>query len=179
MLMRCPTEEDLKISLPQTPPAYMALMPGFPSFYPKLSLLSLYLFFSLLSLITDLTNTSTFPAFVSIFALACLFHCPSASSFRSLCTPFPLTPLLPFFQPCLPTRHLSQQSMPFHSSEGTNGIPAESTAAGSEQRLFCGTDSYCSAAEIPGPCHLLAHTYTQGWSYMKGHCDPYRGWSCM
>lgn len=32
MLMRYPTEEDLRMCLPQTPPAYMALLPGFPSF---------------------------------------------------------------------------------------------------------------------------------------------------
>lgn len=32
MLIRYPTEEDLRMSLPQTPPAYMALLPSFSSF---------------------------------------------------------------------------------------------------------------------------------------------------
>lgn len=32
MLMRFPTEEDLKMSLPQTPPAYMAPVPSSPSY---------------------------------------------------------------------------------------------------------------------------------------------------
>ena len=42
MLMRYPTEEDLRMSPPQTPPAYMPLMPSLPSFillFPSLSVL--------------------------------------------------------------------------------------------------------------------------------------------
>lgn len=57
-------------------------------------------------------------------------------------------------QPLPPARHLSQQSMPFHSGEGTNGNPAESVAAGGEQRLFCGADSNLPSPACTGSLYI-------------------------
>lgn len=127
-----------------------------PFFYPTFFLHSL--FFSLLSPIIDLQRTQSFPAFFSSFVrrlkTAYLFPCPSVYFFISLCIP-----LLSFLvsQPLPPARHLSQQSRPFHSGEGTNGIPAESVAAGGEQRLFCDADSNLSSLhQVP---ISSTHTY--------------------
>lgn len=171
MLMRYPTEKDLRMSLPQTPPAYMALMPSFLSFILHFPL---SLCCSLLSSpIIDLQKPRTFPEFLSVHP------CLSLSHYLSLPVYFPVHLLLPLFlflhpllsllfflisQPIPPTRHLSQQSMPFHSGEWTNGIPAESAAAGSEQRLFCDADSPCPPLTLqqrpfPGPYHLFTHIH--------------------
>lgn len=160
MLMRYPTEEDLRMSLPQTPPAYMALMPSFPSFilhFPfslsfSLSVLlpfKSYHRFAEDSHFSCIPPCSLLPISFSLSLSACLFSCPSPFSFIYVSAP-PFSPSLSLYlliflvsQPLPPTRHLSQQSMPFHSGEGTNGIPAESVAAGGEQRLFCDADSPC------------------------------------
>ena len=62
--------------------------------------------------------------------------------------------------------------MPFHSGEGTNGIPAESVAAGGEQRFFLWLRLPLPAPlSAPGPCHLRTHKHT-GLLFTKAHRDP-------
>lgn len=51
--------------------------------------------------------------------------------------------------------------MPFHSGEGTNGIPAESVAAGGEQRLFCDADYSCLPPSSCTRSLSPPHTYRQ------------------
>lgn len=122
----------------------------------------------------------TSPAFLSVHSCPSFFfpHHPCLPVSIPVHLPLPLFlslhPLLSLLsflvsQPLPPTRHLNQQSMPFHSGEGTNGIPAESEAAGGEQRLFCDFDSPCPPLALQqrpqptlGPYHLLTNTvYTQ------------------
>lgn len=68
MLMRYPTEEDLRMRLPQTPPAYMALLPSFPSFILHFPFTPCS---SLSSRIIDLQKPQTSPAFFSSFLSIC------------------------------------------------------------------------------------------------------------
>lgn len=83
------------------------------------------------------------------------------------------------FFPFFPTRHLSQQSMPFHSGEGTNGIPAESVAAGGEQRFFLWLrlplPAPLSAAETPACTRSLSpsRTHTHRPAVHRGTPWPY------
>lgn len=128
--MRFPTEEDLTTRPPQTPPASMAPMPSSP--------LSSHIFPSLSPSppppFKPYRLRRTFPH-LSLFA--------SAYHFPHLCLQpryLPLSLASPGSSSLFPIRHLSQQSMPFHPGEGTNGIPAES----SSQRLFCDADSFPS-----------------------------------
>lgn len=162
------------MSLPQTTPAYIALMPSFPSFilHFLFSLCS-----SLLSPIIDFQKPCTFLALLSVCSCLSFFNismCPSLS--LSICLPLhpPHPPLslshslslliFPCFLAPPYLRHLSQQSMPFHSGEGTNGIPAESVAAGGEQRFFCDSNSPClpprSAADTPACTRSLSPPHT-------------------
>lgn len=168
MLMSYPTEKDLRMSLPPPPPASIALMPRLASFIPKLSPFSLFFFFSLLRASTDLAKALHF---FCIFLCSLFFSSPSDVSFpahlplfvTNKLTAYP-SPSLHFYlvsHPHPPARHLSQQSMPFHSGEGTNGIPAESVAAGDDSP--CPPLVLLQRPQIsPGHYHLL--TYARGAS---------------
>lgn len=117
MLMRYTTEEDLRMSLPQTTPAYIALMPSFPSFilHFLFSLCS-----SLLSPIIDFQKPCTFLALLSVCSCLSFFNismCPSLS--LSICLPLhpPHPPLsLPFsvspYFSLFPSPSLPQTSEP-------------------------------------------------------------------
>lgn len=132
----------------------------YPQTFPFLSLF----FFSLLRASTDLAKALhffciflcslffspspsdvSFPAHLPLFVTNKLTAYPSASlHFYLVSHPHP------------PARHLSQQSMPFHSGEGTNGIPAESAAAGDDSS--CPPLVLLQRPQIsPGHYHLLTH----------------------
>lgn len=136
------------MSLPP-PPASIALMPRLASFIPKLSpfslsllllllpfkgqhgfskSLALFLHFPLFSFFSPSPSDVSFPAHLPLFVTNKLTAYPSPSlHFYLVSHPHP------------PARHLSQQSMPFHSGEGTNGIPAEATTPPALP-LFCCRD---------------------------------------
>lgn len=153
------------MSLPP-PPASIALMPRLASFIPKLSpfslsllllllpfkgqhgfskSLALFLHFPLFSFFSPSPSDVSFPAHLPLFVTNKLTAYPSASlHFYLVSHPHP------------PARHLSQQSMPFHSGEGTNGIPAESAAAGDDSS--CPPLVLLQRPQIsPGHYHLLTH----------------------
>lgn len=142
--MRNPTEDDLRMKLPQTQPASLLLSYIFPPLCSFPFQVLSQIFTSFVFLLHTSPSASTY-----------LFFCISVC--RSLCLSFCLFfSVSPCFQPLPYTRHLRQQSMPFHSGEGTNGIPAERVAAGGEQRLFCTAVSSLSSGGDPACTRSLS-----------------------
>ncbi len=99
--MRYPTEGDLRMSLQQTPPAYMALMPSFPSFILHFPFsLSLLLPLKSYHGVAEASHFSRIPLFAPayLFSVSLSVHLPPPS-FLSLHPFFFFIPLSPRF-PC-------------------------------------------------------------------------------
>lgn len=115
MLMRYPTEEDLRMSLPQTPPASMALMPSFSFFILHFPFpLSVLLPLKSCHKFAEASHSSHLPVcFLSIFFQhVCVSPSLSICLFlySSLCIPI-LLPLSPHF-PCFSAPPSNQTSEP-------------------------------------------------------------------
>lgn len=152
MLMRYPTEEDLRMRLPQTPPAYMALLPSFPSFILHFPFTPCS---SLSSRIIDLQKPQTSPAFFSSFLSICRLEI--ACDRPSVC--FSLHPRLLRCFPAPPSYQTTEPTINAISFWwGNKWNSSWERAAGAEQRLPCDSDSTCPPLTTPGRYHLQTHT---------------------
>lgn len=173
MLIRYPTEEDLRMSLPQTPPAYMALLPSFSSFILHFFLRSL--FSSLLSPIIDLQKPHSSPAFFSsffsIWILPVSFpvHLSISSLLSASPSLFPCFPAPPSYQTSEPTIN----AISFWWGNKWNS----SWEGGSKRWTKAFLWSWLQPApsslhQVPITCPHTHLCMDAGPSHMKGRCDP-------